>query len=326
MKAVLPPFWIGAFTVFWAACVSSLASESALTLSVDDGRDEAEVRFRGHRVMLYAFSKTQFKPYVRELCPLGGANILRDAPRDHPHHHGLMYAIRVNGVNFWEERGTPGHERHVRWLSCDTGADAEGRPAVTLVEQLHWIADKDKDLADSASAALLIETRTLRIGVEEKTGEVVVDWQGEFEVGAGAERVQLHGSEYNGLGMRMPESWDRVAVHENSTRLPFPNGGRRDVLPARWTSTTHGSDGGRETMLAFFGHEANAGGETRFFTELVPYCYVSATQGLNAAPIEHARGERWSVRYLLAVYSERKTPEFLDERWRQWNQISKEKR
>ena len=35
-----------------------------------------------------------------------GENLLRDAPHDHLHHHALMYGIRVNGVNFWEE--TPG--------------------------------------------------------------------------------------------------------------------------------------------------------------------------------------------------------------------------
>ena len=34
--------------------------------------------------------------------------MVRDAPSDHLHHHGLMFAVQVNEVNFWEERGTPG--------------------------------------------------------------------------------------------------------------------------------------------------------------------------------------------------------------------------
>jgi hypothetical protein len=203
-------------------------------------------------------------------------------------------------VNFWEERDAPGHQRHVRWLARETGLDAAGRPSATLVELLHWIADKDKALADTAPAALLIEKRTLRVSVDEKSGEVAVDWQGDFEVGPAAERVQLHGSEYNGIGLRLPESWDRVAVHENSTRQPLPNTGKRNVLPARWTSTTKGG----ATMVALFGHSANARGEAHFFTMLEPFAYLAggaAFDGKNdvaprafsedadgARPINHA--------------------------------------
>ena len=61
----------------------------------------------------YTFAPEQIKPYVRELAPLGGENVLRDSPFDHKHHHGLMFAIKVNGVNFWEETPGCGYEKPV---------------------------------------------------------------------------------------------------------------------------------------------------------------------------------------------------------------------
>ncbi len=77
---------------------------------------------------MYAFATNQFKPYVRELYTLRGENVLRDAPPDHLHHHGLMYAVWVNGINFWEERGAPGFEQHVE-LPLQFTTIARQRPA-----------------------------------------------------------------------------------------------------------------------------------------------------------------------------------------------------
>ena len=56
-----------------------------------------EVRYKGQKILVYAFATNQFKPYVRELYTLRGENVTRDAPPDHLHHHGLMYAVYVNG-------------------------------------------------------------------------------------------------------------------------------------------------------------------------------------------------------------------------------------
>ena len=43
------------------------------------------------------------KPYADQLFSPAGVQVLRDSPLDHKHHHGLMYALAVDGVNFWEE-------------------------------------------------------------------------------------------------------------------------------------------------------------------------------------------------------------------------------
>jgi hypothetical protein len=73
--------------------LTSVGAKSGINITTDEARGELEVRFDGRRVLLYAHAKTQFKSYVRELITTRGINVLRDAPPDHLHHHGLMYAI-----------------------------------------------------------------------------------------------------------------------------------------------------------------------------------------------------------------------------------------
>src|SRR5690606_22625381 len=60
----------------------------------------------------YRWAGVPFKPYVRELTTPSGTNVIRDAPADHLHHHGLMFAVTVDGVNFWEEAASSGVQRH----------------------------------------------------------------------------------------------------------------------------------------------------------------------------------------------------------------------
>jgi len=67
---------------------------------VNESRGELRAQFKDRPLLVYVFATNQLKPYVRELDALSGVNVLRDAPADHLHHHGLMYAIRVNSVNF----------------------------------------------------------------------------------------------------------------------------------------------------------------------------------------------------------------------------------
>ena len=63
----------------------------------------------------YRYGDVPFKPYVKELFTMGGLNVLLDAPHDHLHHHGLMFAVAVDGVNFWEESPRAGRQKHVRF-------------------------------------------------------------------------------------------------------------------------------------------------------------------------------------------------------------------
>ena len=70
------------------------ATEDKSTVSVSNG-DKPLLRYRHSGVPL--------KPYVDQLFSPAGVQVLRDSPHDHQHHHGLMFAVAVDGVDFWSE-------------------------------------------------------------------------------------------------------------------------------------------------------------------------------------------------------------------------------
>lgn len=285
-------------------CFPALGADKAaspLTLKFDRAANRIEMRFKNQSLLTYVFAADQFKPYVKELYTLPGYNVLLDAPADHLHHHGLMYAIRVNGVNFWEERDSPGHERSVTILSQQTGQNQAGLPQATFAQLIHWVTHTNTTLADTTPVALLIERRTIAVTVDEANQEVAVDWRGDFEVGQTP--VKLTGSDYNGLGVRLARPFDHVARHENSENTPYTGKGQRGVTVAQWSKISHTVDGQKIT-LTLFDRPGNAGGQARFFTMLDPFAYLSVTQGLDKAPLEYPAGAKFSVNYRLTVRSE----------------------
>ena len=47
-------------------------------------------------------AKTTPKPSIHPLT-LSGHPITLSSPHDHVHHRGVMFAMKVDGVNYWEE-------------------------------------------------------------------------------------------------------------------------------------------------------------------------------------------------------------------------------
>lgn len=302
----------GSFLASAAETPGSAGFES----SVKPNEGVLELRYQGRRILLYAFATNQFKPYVRELYTLAGDNVLLDSPPDHLHHHGLMYAIRVNGVNFWEERDAPGWERPVRLTRPEIGRSPEGLPQASFKQVIHWVSDSNRAIADSASVALLIEQRTLTVAVNEPTGEVALNWHADFELGPSVSKVTLAGANYHGLGLRLPAPFNLVARHENSEKTPLTNLGGQ-VTPARWSSVSH-KLGDHEVMVAMFGRPSAGRGLPLFFTMVQPFTYLSVTQGLDKSTMEFSRGDKFSLDYLFLAYSGHKSREFLDQRYERW--------
>lgn len=281
--------------------LSSVAILNAADLSWqrDDKAGELRLISNGRPALTWSFASNQFKPYIKSLRAITGEEVLRDAPADHLHHHGLMYAIRVNGINFWEERDQPGHEKHIAWIGSSASAASSGPARASATELIHWIAHSNAAIADTRSVALLIERRTIDIELDEARGQVVLRWRGEFAVGR--DRVTLHGSDYNGLGLRLPEDWDRTARHRNSGNLPYSAEQKWDLLPGRWAAVSHGVRG-REITVALAGSAANRG-DTRFFSMTNPFTYLAVTQNLSKAPLEYGPGETFTIEYTVIVFS-----------------------
>jgi hypothetical protein len=304
--------------------VTSAATAASPPISIDSklDRGELEFRYKGRKVLVYAFATNQFKPYVRELYTLRGENVTRDAPPDHLHHHGLMYAVYVNGINFWEERGTPGIERHVELPLKAATVDANGMPTASFTELIEWLSPTNQPAADSQAAALLSERRTLTVTLDEKNQEVGLRWESQFQVGPRAGKVSLHGPNYDGLGLRLPESFNHVAKFQNSADQPYTGNNTQNVIRAQWTSVAGLMDG-RAVMLVMFGRTDNARGDGNFFTMLDPFAYLSVTQGLDKKPLEYSAGDKFTLSYLLTVYSEDKSLEFIRHRYERWEKERK---
>jgi len=313
---------ISALALFLGLACSGGEANSLIRIDSNVDQGALTVGYKGRKILVYAFATNQFKPYVRELYTLRGENVTRDAPPDHSHHHGLMYANNVNGINFWEERGSPGVERHVELPLKVATMGANGLPTASFAELIQWLSPSNQPGSDPLTAALLNERRTITVTVDEKNQEVALRWDSEFQVGPNAGKVTINGPNYDGLGIRLPESFNHVAKFQNSARLPYTAKDTHDVTTAKWTSVS-GKMAGHDVMLVMYGRPENARGDAAFYTMLDPFAYLSATQALDKQPLEYAAGDKFSLSYLLTVYSANKSPEFIQRRYERWEKERK---
>ncbi|MGA2866241.1 MAG: DUF6807 family protein [Verrucomicrobiota bacterium] len=301
----------------WAAA----AAAAGLSLSTSEEPTAGTVLWGQQKLFVYAFAPQKFKPYVKELAPLDGENILRDAPYDHLHHHALMYGIRVNGINFWEEVAGSGVQKVIRTWRPVFSEAGFGRPAQAQCEQLlHWVAPAEAFLPDTAPVALLVEHRTLLLTVNPAQHEVALQWKSKFHVGGKTNTVTLSGASYHGLGLRFRQDLDALAVHSLAGAPPDLASNRQDVSRAPWAAVSFDAPG-HPVTIALAGHPANQRGDAAFFSMLTPFAYLSATQGLDKEPLIYHQGDQFELNYLVLLYPEARYPSAaLRERVEAWRQ------
>jgi hypothetical protein len=280
------------------ALIANASGVDLVDLTFHEQSGRLAIRRANEAILIYSFASNQFKPYVKELRTLRGENVLLDAPADHLHHHGLMYAIRINGTNFWEELPASGRQKHIRFLD----RRARGTNAA-FTELVHWMGPQGNE-------PLLIEERSIELNVNPVNRELALQWTGRFTVGQ--RKVTLHGSAYNGLGLRLPAEWNGVARHQNSENLSYSAAHTWDVTPARWATVSLNA-----VTLVLFGSPSNWG-ETRFFSMNNPFTYLSVTQNLEQKPLRYAPGERFELKHQILVCEESKSTEALNTRYEQW--------
>lgn len=288
----------------------------AMKMIVRPSAQEIEVRFLDAPLLRYSLAPTNYKPYVKEFRTLKGRNLLLDSPPDHVHHHGLMYAITVNGTNFWEEQKDPGVQRAAPLPMRYVGKSPEGRPLALFSHQTAWLASQHRHTTNALPVALLLETRTLSLTVDTAAGEVALRWQADFTAGRAADSVQLSGAAYHGLGLRFVRDFDLRAKHLNSENAPYSAEQKWDVIPARWAAT-QGRIGGHDVMAAIFASPQNAG-ESHFFSMLNAFAYLSATQNLDRAPLTYKRGDRFKLDYLVVLRDDHPAADALEARYQKW--------
>ena len=311
-------------TAMLMAPTNSWAAPAAGGLRVEQtqGPNSWKVSYAGKTVLVYAFDPHKFKPYVQELHTLQGENILRDAPHDHLHHHALMYGIKVNGVNFWEEISGSGVEKVIETdkpVILESEANDQELPRVRLSQVLHWVAPQDAFLPDNAPVALLIERRILTLAVNPKRQEVALEWRSQFTVGPKTNTVVLTGSNYHGLGMRFLQELDARAIHSLAGSRPDLANSRQDVSAAPWAAVSFDAPGHPAT-IAVAGHPSNARGDASFFSMLTPFAYLSAAQALDKEPLVYHAGDQFALSYLVLLYPESKPTEILRSHFEAWRQ------
>lgn len=277
------------------------------------------VQHRGRTVFRYAFAPGRYKPYVKELCTVEGRNLLRDAPSDHLHHHGLMYAIRLNGLNFWEEVSGSGVQKPIESMASSPVVHDDQVSHVTLVQTVHWLAPGDAFLPDTLGKALLVEHRMLTVSVDESRHEVALRWRAEFQVGQATNEVTLGGANYFGLGARFAAELDPVARHFTADGTLDLSGNRQDVSRHPWAAVALDWAGSPATF-AILGHPRNRAGAPWFFSMKTPFAYLSATEHLDQEPRALLQGERFTLNYLVIATAAVATTESLEARYLRWVQ------
>ena len=100
------------------------------------------------------------RPHLHPVRTPGGAVLTRDAPEDHPWHHGLWFTIKfVDDDNFWEEMAPYGVLRH------DGPPEVEVRrdDSVRVKGTLRWIGPTARRSPSTSGASSRTSPSTRRL-------------------------------------------------------------------------------------------------------------------------------------------------------------------
>jgi len=269
------------FAFFALLCGQSTGADKSFAANV-------VLRSGGKPAAEYHAECTPFKPYVAQLYSPNGVAVLRDNVPDHLHHHGLMFAVGVNGVDFWAEKPTCGKQLQRKLETRDN----------SLTQWLDWTAPDGK--------VLMAEERT----VTAHPGPVtLLTWRSRLSA---QDTVTLTGSHYFGLGMRFVTAMDKIARFINSANATgdVVRGSER-LAPAKWSACI-----ANNVTVAIFDHPQNLRHPARMFTMNVPFAYQSATLNLWKEPF--TLKEPLDLRYGVAVWDGEQTAEQIEQVYRRW--------
>nr|MCU0979014.1 PmoA family protein [Pirellulaceae bacterium] len=168
------------------SCASHFLAGRSLADTFSSGvsqqEDNSTVFYNEKKRLVYHKTASPCKPYVKELYTAGGVQVLRDSPHDHKHHHGLMFAVRVDGVDFWSE--TPGCGREEpQGIVSSRGGGVNGNA--------HHILDQCVAWRNATGEVLLDETRAIGIAIRQENPITLVTWRSQLRPPKGKAAVKL---------------------------------------------------------------------------------------------------------------------------------------
>lgn len=307
--------WGVAVALMAVGALSNAAEPTEHPLQAVETPNGIAIRSADRTLLGYRSVGTPRKPYADQLFTLGGTQILRDSPFDHKQHHALMFAVGVDGVNFWEETPTSGHENHEGF--ADLGAALRGGlNAATFSERLSWAVPQKEPL--------LRETRKVTVYTGPDLAATLVTWRSRLEPAAGKREVKLGGSHYFGLGIRFVESMDKVGELSWADASNFQAGKGDDrVTRSAWCAYAAPADG-KPVTVALFDHSANARHPAAMFTMRKPFAYLSATLGISKEPLVVARERPLSLCYGVAVWDGTASAAAIQQCYDRWQRLESE--
>jgi hypothetical protein len=264
----------------------------------------------GRLVLEYRYGDVPFKAYVKQFCSPTGINVLRDSPADHKHHHGLMFAIAAEGVDFWAEAPSCGRQVHRAFSESKTSA-----AVASFCEEIEWIGPKND--------ILLREQRTIQLHHGDDLGASLLTWRTKLRPGDDKKSIALSGSHYFGLGMRFLTSMDKTGEFTNADGKAgeIVRGDER-VAPSAWCAYSASADD-KPVTVAIFDHPDNPRHPATFFTMAQPFSYLSATLNLWKQPLSLDGGQSLSLCYGVAVCDGTPQPAQIEKLYQRWLTLTK---
>ncbi|MBE0537177.1 MAG: PmoA family protein [Phycisphaerae bacterium] len=298
------------FTVIAAACLTGYASPAdTLQITADDAM--ITVHEADRRIACYRYDGTSFKPYIKELYTPAGINVLLDSPADHVHHHALMFALEINGTDFWGETQTPacGTQRHVALTKTRIGRGKDSRFA-RFAQTLGWLAPDD-------AGPLITEERIICLDRLEGEEVTLLTWSTKLRPAPGRTTLKVDGRHYFGLGMRFVRPMDRTGTFSNADNLPGEvfRGDER-LVRSRWCAYSAEIDG-KPVTVAMFDAPANPRPAV-FFTMKDPFAYLAATLNLHEKSLTLNRGDSLDLAYGVAVWDGKVEAVRIETIYRKW--------
>jgi hypothetical protein len=281
----------------WAAlfgCVAAAAETKPLRLQIDQ---DVSMEVRGHTIATYRATPSPNRPFLRELWTPGGVQVLRDSPHDHKHHHGMMFALSVDGIDFWCDEPTCGRQVPKALEEVQVGGVA-GTSRVGFTQPVDWVAP--------SGTVSLHERRTITAFADPTISATLLTWRSCLSA-ADARPVKLGGTDYVGLGTRFVVSMDgkgrffNSAGQEGSASGPDGAGiGNKRVTPAKWCAYTATADN-QPVTIALFNHPRCA--YPGYCLHIHPgFAFLGATLGVDVKPIEVKPGAALDLRFGAALW------------------------
>jgi len=258
-------------------------------------------------LLVYRFHDALFKPYVQKLYTPNGFNVARDHVDDHPHHHGLMFALSVNGVSFWAEDESAGKQIHQTMGNIQTTQNDDGLNA-RFSEQLVWQGPNQK--------TLLHETRTIHLKQPANEAVNLLMWRSHLRCPSEQGSVTISGSHYYGLGIRFIEEMDETGTFINSEGADGTIfRGEERLVEADWCG--YQVEQPQPVTVVFFDSPKNPKPAT-WFTMASPFAYLSATRRYHENEYKVIPGQPLDLRYTIGLFDGLPECEDLNRFYREW--------